>query len=265
MRDAVGRELSKLMMNSLIGKLSQNKGDVDIEDMKNFALRIDVPLKVCISPSFIHDEKPKQKFRIGGHIMPEWSALILGKARSIMAALLNEVGESLICSTDSMLVPDELNPLVDAAMLKHKVVLTNKNKGKISSRVRVVRNRVYAAVTKEDKVIFGASHAIHIGSKKRNCKSCDKGDCKEVTHNAFRFILSEEVGYTKTKRNGLKTAIRKGERFFAESPAAMEFNRAWDNKRRLLPSGDSVAWRNVAEYQNVLGRKIHAPISIEDE
>lgn len=265
MRDAVGRELSKLMMNSLIGKLSQNKGDVDIEDMKSFAEKIDVPLKVCISPNFIHPDKPKSKFRIGGHIMPEWSALILGKARSIMAALLNEVGDSLICSTDSMLIPDELNPVVDAAMERQKVILTNKNKGKITHRVRVVRNRVYAAITQDEKIVFGASHAIHIGYKKRNCKACESGECKEATHNAFRFILSEEIGYSKTKRNGLKTAIRKGEKFFAESPANMEFSRAWDNKRRLLPNGDSVAWRNVLEYNSILGRKIEAPTGIEDE
>lgn len=146
MRDAVGRELDKLMMNSLIGKLSQNKGDVDIEDMKVFAEKIDVPLQVCISPAFHHPEKPRQKFRIGGHIMPEWSALILGKARAIMACLLNEVGESLICSTDSMLVPSRLDPLVDEIMGQSQVVLTNKNKGKITHRVRVVRNRVYSAV-----------------------------------------------------------------------------------------------------------------------
>lgn len=255
MRDAVGRELAKLMMNSLIGKLSQNKGDVDIEDMKAFAKEIDVPLKVCISPSFIHPDKPRGKFRIGGHVMPEWSALILGKARAIMAALLNEVGESLICSTDSMLIPDELNPLVDAAMERQNVVLTNKNKGKVTSRVRVVRNRVYAAETEKGELVFGASHAIHLGYRKRNCKACEGGECREPTHNALRFILSDHTEYQKVKRTGLKTAIRKGERFFAETPAQMTFNRGWDNKRRLLSDGDSEPWRSVEHYDECLGRK----------
>lgn len=264
MADAVGRELAKLMMNSLIGKLSQNKGDVDIEDMKAFAERIDVPLQVCISPAFLHPEKPRQKFRIGGHIMPEWSALILGKARSIMAALLNEVGDSLICSTDSMLVPDHLNARVDQAMERHGVVLTNKNKGKKTHRVRVVRNRVYAAITEKEEIVFGASHAIHIGYRNRDCAECDKGSCKEPTHHALRFILSDGTGYTKTKRNGLKTAIRKGERFFAESPAAMSFSREWDDKRRLLPDGDSVPWKDVAEYEEITGRKIEASSNIRE-
>lgn len=265
MRDAVGRELSKLMMNSLIGKLSQNKGDVDIEDMKTFAAKIDVPLQVAISPNFVHPDKPRSQFRIGGHVMPEWSALILGKARAIMAALLNEVGESLICSTDSMLVADELNPLVDAAMERQGVILTNKNKGKITHRVRIVRNRVYAAITKENKIVFGASHAIHIGSRKRGCVKCEQGECNEASHNALKFILSDEENYTKIKRNGLKTAIRTGEKFFAESPAQMTFSRLWDNKRRLLPDGSSVAWHSIDEYNATLGRKIQAPIEIEGE
>lgn len=262
MKDAVGRELSKLMMNSLIGKLSQNKGDVDIEDMKAFSEKIGVPLKVCISPHFLHPEKPSSRFRIGGHIMPEWSALILGKARSIMASLLNDVGESLICSTDSMLVPDELNESVDRAMAAQGVVLTNKNKGKTTSQVRVVRNRVYAGVTSKGDVVFGASHAIHIGSKRKDCLACERGECKEVTHSAFRFILSNEEKYVKTKRLGLKTAIRRGERFFSESEAQMSFSRLWDNKRRLLPGGSSVPWASVEEYDRENG-KFEAHIEIQ--
>lgn len=256
MKDPVGRELSKLMMNSLIGKLSQNKGDVDIEQMKAFALKIDVPLKVCISPQFVHSEKPKGAFRIGGHIMPEWSALILGKARAIMAALLNEVGESLICSTDSMLVPDHLNALVDELMVKHKVVLTNKNKGKTTQRVRVVRNRVYSAVTEKDEIVFGASHAIHVGYRQKGCAACQAGSCKEPSHNALRFILSDQDSYTKTKRTGLKTAVRTGSKFFAEAPQPMTFNRGWDQKRKLLANGDSVPWASMTEYNTVLGRKV---------
>lgn len=263
MRDSVGRELDKLMMNSLIGKLSQNKGEADIEDMKAFAEKIDVPLRVVISPQFLHPEKPRSKFRIGGHIMPEWSALILGKARSIMASLLNEVGESLICSTDSMLVPDHLNSAVDKAMHSESVILTNKNKGKVTHRVRVVRNRVYSACTKDGKIVFGASHAIHLGSKRKGCKACTKGTCEEPTHNALRFILSDATKYPKTRRTGLKTAIRKGERFFTETDAEMKFLRVWDFKRRLLPDGDTAPWLSVSEYEAVVRSKVHAVDSIE--
>jgi hypothetical protein len=255
MKDAVGRELAKLMMNSLIGKFSQNRGDVDVEDMKAFAEKIKVPLKICMSPSFFHPDKPRASFRIGGHIMPEWSALILGKARAVMGALLNDVGSSLICSTDSMLVPDELNPLVDATMKKLGVVLTSKNKGKTTKRVRVIRNRVYAAVDDQEKIIFGASHAIHLGAKNRKCQSCKKDECKDVTHSAFKFILSEETTYKKTKRTGLKTAIREGSRFFGEKEVEMEFNRAWDQKRRLLPDGDSRPWASLDEYNLANGLK----------
>lgn len=253
-KDAVGRELSKLMMNSLIGKLSQNKGDVDIEALKAFAEHERLPLDLVVSPSFFHVDKPRALPRIGGHIMPEWSALILGKARSVMSRLLNDVGESLICSTDSMLVPSELNPRVDVVMREVGVVLTNKNGNKISKRVRVVRNRVYAAETEKGELIFGASHAIHLGSRKRGCKPCEEKTCKEPSHNALRFILSEETSYKKVKRNGLKTAIRKGERFFGEREDTMRFMRQWDQKRRVQADGTTSPWRSCEEYDETLGR-----------
>lgn len=251
--DLVQRELSKLMMNSLIGKLSQNKGDVDIEALKAFAKKEELPLQVVCSPQFFHPDKPKALPRIGGHVMPEWSALILGKARAIMAVLLNGVGHSLICSTDSMLVPDELNALVDEIMLTQGVVLTNKNGKKKTHRVRVVRNRVYAAETKEGELVFGASHAIHLGFRSRKCKECAAGSCKHPLHNCLRFILSEERQYPKTRRYGLKTAIRTGKRFFSEEPAVMTFERQWDNKRLLLPDGQTRPWASLQEYNQVVG------------
>lgn len=247
MRDAVGRELAKLMMNSLIGKLSQNKGDVDIEDLKKFSKKIGVPLPVVTSPNFLHPDKPSTRFRIGSNIMPEWSALILGKARSIMAMLLNGVGESLICSTDSMLVPSYLNPVVDSLMVGEGVILTNKNKVP-TKMVRVVRNRVYTGIGEDGKISFGASHAIHLGYRKRGCPACEKGNCQEVKHSSLRLILSEETGYTKKERLGLKTAIRRGERFFSEKDKDMIFSRAWDQKRYLLPEGETRPWLHTQEY-----------------
>lgn len=260
MKDEVGREIDKLMMNSLIGKLSQNKGDVDVEEMKRFAEKERIPLAVAMSPSFLHPEKPASRFRIGGYIMPEWSALILGKARAIMGALLNHVGVSLICSTDSMLVPDHLNDLVDEAMKAQGVVLTNKNKGKQTRLVRVVRNRVYAATSTKDEIVFGASHAIHLGSKNRDCEECEAGKCKDPKHNALRFILSDASEYVKIKRMGLKTAIRSGERFFSEEPAKMEFSRAWDDKRRLLASGGSEPWDSIEEYDATVAARRTIPV-----
>lgn len=253
MKDAVGRELAKLMMNSLIGKLSQNRGDVDIEDLKTYSQKIGVPLEIVMSPAFVDPEKPKANPRIGGHIMPEWSALILGKARAIMGAMLNDVQESKICSTDSLLVPDRLNALVDEIMVQYGVNLTDKNHGKTSNKIRIVRNRVYAATDEKDEIIFGASHAIHLGRRRKDCDDCKKSTCKNPLHDALRFILSDHTSYTKTTRFGLKTAIRMTQRFFGDNgESEMRFDRLWDEKRRLLPDGSTVPWLNVEEYDSSL-------------
>ena len=258
--DRVGRELSKLMMNALIGKFSQNRGDVDIEDMKAFAEEEGIPLEVALDPAFIHPLKPRSAPRIGGHIMPEWSALILGKARAVMAELMHEIdavadGESnLITSTDSLLVPDELNDAVDKAMRRVGVILTSKNEGLVTSRVRVVRSRAYAAEDQSGRIVFGAAHAVHLSRQAaRSCEACADGSCREPLHDSLRFVMSDKTKYSKVQRLGLKTAIRTGKRFFDDKPIPeMTFARQWDQKRRLLPGGKTRPWKDIAEYERVV-------------
>jgi hypothetical protein len=259
--DKVGRELSKLMMNALIGKFSQNRGDVDIEDMKKFAEEEGIPLEVALDPTFMHPLKPKSAPRIGGHVMPEWSALILGKARAIMAELMHEIdaqtdGEvsNLITSTDSLLVPDHLNDAVDVAMKRVGVVLTSKNEGKTTARVRVVRSRAYAAEAADGKIVFGAAHAVHLSRQAaRTCIECIEDRCRDPRHDSLRFILSDETKYSKVQRLGLKTAIRTGRRFFDDNPVPqMTFARQWDQKRRLLKGGATRPWKDIAEYEKVV-------------
>lgn len=237
--DMVGRELSKLMMNSLIGKLSQNRGDVDIEAMKEFSAKIGVPVEDCVQPTFYHPEKPSGKYRLGRNIMPEWSALILGKARSLMACLLNRVKVSLICSTDSLLIPVELNALVDEVMLELGIVLTHKNK-EPTSRVRVIRNRLYVGINAEGKVLFGASHAIHLRHS-----------------DAMKLILSEETEYVSERKIGLKESVRSGKAFFSQEPRDMSLSRTWDDKRRLLADGSTEPWESLADMEKYLSHQKH--------
>lgn len=261
--DKVGRELSKLMMNALIGKFSQNRGDVDIEDMKKFAEEEGIPLEVALDPTFIHPLKPKSAPRIGGHIMPEWSALILGKARAVMAELMHEIAldadklgiaeSNLITSTDSLLVPDELNVAVDKAMKRVGVILTSKNEGLTTTRVRVVRSRAYAAEDEKGRIVFGAAHAVHLSRQAaRECEACKAGTCREPLHDSLRFIMSNLKKYSKVQRLGLKTAIRTGRRFFDDNPIPeMTFARQWDQKRRLMRDGSSKPWKSIDEYDKV--------------
>lgn len=237
LKDKAGRDLAKLLMNSLIGKFSQNRGEADLEDFKKHAEEQGFPLEFAMSPKNRHPDKPDQKFRIGGYIMPEWSALILGRSRMIMAHMMNSVGESLICSTDSMLIPSELNGLATKAMKEVNVLLENKNDpcdecGGLAKtvRVRVVRNRVYAAECPHGNIAFMANHGIHMRRK-----------------DAFHFIWNECERYVKVRRAGLKTAVRTGKQFFSESYTTMTFRGGWDNKRLLLDDGSSRPWKSVKE------------------
>ena len=77
----------------------------------------------------------------------------------------------------------------------------------------------------------------------------------EASHNAIKFVMSDETEYVKTKRLGLKTSIRKGERFFSESEAPMKFMRGWDNKRRLLSGGHTAPWLDVGEYDFEMNKR----------
>lgn len=250
--DKVGETLAKLFMNALIGKLSQHKGDADIEDLKACAEAIGVPIEVVLDPGFHHPLKPVSAPRIGGNIMPEWSALILGQARASMAYLLHAT-TPFICSTDSLLVPKTENALIDRLAKTLNVKLTNKNenewvddektgkqKRKVCpdcshpipvSIVRIVRNRAYAGLCPHGKVVWSATHAIHLPKRE------DK---------AARFLLSDDTSYMKSLRLGLKTAIRSGERFFSDKPAIkMRFKRSWDQKRRLSVDGTTRPWESA--------------------
>lgn len=246
--DKVGRELAKLFMNALIGKLSQHKGDVDIEDAKTAAEMIGIPLETVLDPGFFHPLKPMTQPRIGGNIMPEWSALILGKARSIMAILLAKT-QSAICSTDSILVPASEEKLVDRLMEKLGVLLTSKNENKHPEKgvvceqcpkplmpvtfVRIIRARCYVGLCPHGMVVWSATHAVHMPRR---------GDF------AAQFILSEKIKYVKTQHMGLKTAIRKKQRFFTPTRVPMTFSRAWDQKRILLTDGSTRPWGKPQEY-----------------
>lgn len=250
--DQVGRELAKLFMNALIGKFSQHKGEMDIEDAKQAAIDIGVPLETILDPSFQHPLKPEGGARIGGNIMPEWSALILGKARAVMADILASTN-SLICSTDSVLVPASQDHIVDSQMAAIGVVLTSKNENKKFDekgrkvllcadcpaplmpvhRVRVIRSRCYVGLCPHDRVVWAATHAIHLPRR---------GDV------AANFLLSDSTKYTKKQHIGLKTAARTGQPFFKSTDVPMTFRRAWDNKRLLQPGGASKPWNSARHY-----------------
>lgn len=269
--DEPGRAIAKLMMNASIGKFSQHRGEADVEDFKEFAEMLGLPLAVVMDPKYRHPTKPKGKHRIGGNIMPEWSALILGRSRAVMGGLLNEPQlDADLCSTDSLLLPSSQDKLLDTIMGKYHVVLDNKNahchgccgcsrcmsgeceaakkEGKKACKkpgrtswVRIIRNRVYAAMCEHGNILFGASHAIHLPTKSKK-----KG---EDGNPALDFILSNEEGYRKTRRAGLKTAIRKGVPLFhEEANVNMAFERRWDMKRKPIGDGTTVPWKDTQEY-----------------
>jgi hypothetical protein len=242
--DKVGRWLAKLYMNALVGKFSQHRGDVDIEDLKQFAERVNVPVETVMDPRFHHPDKPKPQPRIGNSIMPEWSALILGHARAIMARHLADT-DALVCSTDSALVPTDQVRLLDQRTSETGVQFSSKNEnpGQRACKqcpetapvtyVRVVRNRAYTGTCPHGRPIFSATHAIHL---------------PKADDIAAMFLLSDEHKYKKRHNLGLKEAIRRGRPFFEQSEMPMTFKRAWDNKRLLHGEGDTEPWGSLRHY-----------------
>lgn len=244
----VDRELDKLLMNALIGKLSQHKGDVDVEDAKAAAELIGVPLETVLDPGFHHPLKPVARARVGGNVMPEWSALILGQARALMGRLVRAT-TPLVTSTDSLLVRDVDNHKVDMTMRGLDVLLTDKNanpKGKWCDqcpdpapvvRIKVLRTRVYAGTCPHGRPVWSATHALHLPKAKDA---------------AALFLLGDETKYVKRVRAGLKTAARRGSGFQAESRQTMRFSRGWDQKRVLLPDGSTQPWLTARQAERRL-------------
>ena len=225
----------KNIMNCGIGKMSQRQRGMRLEELKDLAERRNLPLKEVMGSGFRDAEKTVHT--VGAYWCPEWHALILGKARAIMQELIARTG-SILCHTDSLLAPSgraaregmprEEGAVAEVATLNGPIRM--KLKSIIEGAVLIGRQR---------SAIVGAEVAHHTiqarGAKAREVltKSVTEGVCVE---------------YEARKVGTLRDHILGRGRFGEIRLRPVRYLGLWDEKRRLLPGGGTVPWKNVGEY-----------------
>lgn len=233
--------LVKMLMNSLIGKFSQNAGGVSPEEWKAYAEEEGVPVEECMRHDYFGiNPKPEPKPRIGYYIMPEWSALILGKARAIMGEMVHRLDlegcESLHCATDSEFIPAEFEDI--AMEIAADIGVELDRKSDVIKQLKIFRNRLWFLTDKEGKQ-DAATHSI--------------AHRKQV---ALAIVRATEVGKSLKYRHEYNYGLLGGLRFKKQFREMERRNRVftgdWDNKRYLNDDGTSRPWDSVAEYEEVV-------------
>lgn len=141
------RYVYKLLANSIIGKLAQNKRvSFDSEHLRK-AAHIGVPPEFC--PLTVR----RARIEVGNCYIPEYASLILGHARSILHRAMEQVGARrvVLCSTDSLVyegAPAEFTIDGVPFVIEH-----------VADRLTVWREKVYALFAGSEPVKV-AHHAL---------------------------------------------------------------------------------------------------------
>lgn len=243
--DQARRIVSKNVMNTGIGKMSQRRRGLDVEELKKMAEEMGVPVELLLDPSFKLDEKSRQE--PGECWMPEFHALILGKARALMWPLIR-ASRSLVTSTDSIICGSATARAiglrgadVDASATYGPLGLKLEGQGDV---LTIVRQRLYSLGWRSligwgDGKRKVAHHAVHAGP-----------DISEAL--IANTPLGEQRKYATRKKGTLRDAIR-GRRAFGEFYSRpMTYNATWGGKRQLLPDGTTRPWENAAAWKRAL-------------
>lgn len=140
------RYVYKLLANSVIGKLAQNKRIVkDSEHIKLSAL-------MGVPPDFL-PRYNRPRIEVGNSYWPEAASLILGQARAVLFEAMIKIGidKVLLCSTDSVIYKGEPEQFSIAG-----VPFEIEN---IGTHIHIWREKVYALYN-SDELVKIAHHAL---------------------------------------------------------------------------------------------------------
>ncbi len=231
-REAEGaaRIMYKLIANSLVGKFAQSVSRIPLSEYLRIAEEYDCYLDELFELS--HDELEalgvESAPSVGPVFMPEWNGLITGYTRAALARILDSAG-AVYCHTDSIWTRGR--PSSDMLPLEKKS----------TGPATVIRTR------------FGALGAPI------TAKGVRSGKCHIAYHSVWNLIAACQIvkkfdgedflrKYPVRRPLKFREAIKSGRtpgHWVEEWRCA---NTLWCGKRRLLPSGNTRPWADLAEY-----------------
>lgn len=209
----------KLFMNSIVGKFFQKNMGVNLQRVRDYAVKQNIPIEVAIQVL----KEDRSLVTVGSLFYPEWYALILGEARANISRLAWQE-QALMISSDSV--------IVDHSLLEtftfHKVPYRLEREGEYVA----YRCKFYRVGTKI------AHHAVH-----------NRDFAKEVLQD---FSSEKEVPYTTQHIVKLRESYRRSLVFGQTIVQDLVVSLNFDYKRDLLPSGETMPWRNKEEREKFL-------------
>lgn len=225
------RHLHKLLANAIIGKFVQRIVKTPISYYQDLARKHAIPLSEAYH---LHDtEFPRvKKISLGAGWCPEWGALILGKARSLMAKLLKSCPDCYHISTDSLLLKDTSVPFFDKE--SKKIGLQWKDEYGLITDVLIIRSKLYV-LSQNGEIKKCAHHALHLPAKKSG----------KILLAAWKRN-KEWLKYRKKKSLKLRESMRTGKKFFSLTTISMKLSLNWDQKRSLVLNGSTTPLQDIS-------------------
>ncbi len=174
------RYVYKLLANSIIGKLAQNKKiTTDSEHITRAG--------IAQLPADYLPRNREGKVQVGSCFWPEAASLILGKARSVLLKAMNRVGREnlLVCSTDSVIAKNSSGYAVDDTYCAFDGVPFQVQH--VTSEAVIWREKVYALQNGE-KLIKTAHHALPKHAMEREGRLTIETDARSLTVETKQFV-----------------------------------------------------------------------------
>ena len=233
--DALPRYLKRLMQikdeAERCGNFLQHKKYANYTAYTKVAAEENLPLEYVIKNLKKDIDDDEGTVKLGSCYAPEWSTLILGKARSSLSRLINhfQPEQVLLSSTDSVVVnlaedvepPSEIDGIGLKAMRGEKV--------------KIFRNKVYAIVGNKNEDVKTAHHAIHL----------DRKDSADIIWNTP--LTDKEIKYITKAKGTILQDMTKNRKFGRDYVKVLNVDCRWDWKRRLSEDGTTDPHKNLLE------------------
>jgi hypothetical protein len=220
---------NKLLLNSLVGKLAERVKNDMTTQIERFGRQQGVKgLATLLAKHPTVHGALRGAPRVGTAFAPEWAALILGRARAIMASIISD-GGALLVSTDGIVAPADarLDESCDGVRALRSAGSDLERKGE-GDGLWVGRERLYA-VLRADSVC-----TWEIAKLARHGMPGSEAEASEDILSSLR--AGAEATKTRTRKR-LISAVEAARRGLRINDAVIEDRRAafkWDFKRRLL-------------------------------
>ena len=225
----------KLLCNSIIGKLAQCVHDINLEEARKLSKGLGLSLYEFFGLNPIEQEELglRKKVALGPVFMPSWSALILGRARARLNEMLTH-GIPIYSATDAV--------WYSGICVDNKKLTSLGASAKAQGVGILLRTRLAGIFNEAGTPEHLARHSV--ASNAAAIELLNKFAALPERRKSTPIFVKYKINRPLKPRESLRIGLPLG-KWITETRTASGH---WDNKRRLLPSGETLPWADVGEF-----------------